>query len=319
MDKNTLGILAIIFVVVLAVSGTFGEFDIGNITSGLSFWDKGTGLVDVSKQIKGYLGDKYAGGAIDTGDNVLNLYKSDGKTIAESNLETDANGHFTTGTDYKSGGIMYLRYEESNTKQWFQFTVPQMNSEDAQSATYNIVEYESFVIGTWGTSDSMKYANGTAITDAWTHDVSDGDGTSPTMTYTVTNIGNDNTGMMSSYDPLYGQNWDIELYLTLTGTGYEKVIVYGFDYDFTLGTTHYVGKTLNAYDQVLHKQGLTYLSLGTKDTTFWLDLSGLSGSDSVVMQLYVYAYADHNYAQQHGGSFGPEAYQLSEHTVTLAY
>lgn len=319
MDKNSLGILAILFIVVLAISGTFGEFNIGNIGAGLGLGTNGTGLVDVNKQVKGYLGDAYVGGAIDTGNNVLNLYKSDGKTIAEANLETDANGHFTTGSNHKSGQSMYLRYEESNTKQWFAFTVPQMTSDDARSATTNLVEFDSFTIGTWGTSDSMYYSNGTAITDAWTHDVSDGDGTSPTMKYTITNIGADNTGMISSYDPLYGQSWDIELYMTLTGTGYEKVIVYGLDWDFTLGTTHYVGKTLTAYNQVLHKQGLTYISLGTEDTTFWLDLSGLSGSDSVTMQLYAYAYADHNYAQNHGGSFGPETYQLSEHTVTLDY
>lgn len=316
MDKNSLGILAIVFVVVLAVSGTFGEFDLGNITSGLNLWDKGTGLVDVSKPIKGYLGDKYGGGAIDTGA-VLDFYQSDGKTVAETGLQTDANGHVSSGNDYKSGTKMYLRYEESNTKQWFPFTVPQMNKEDAQSATYNLVKFESFVLATY--TDSAKYANGTAITDGWTHDVSDGDGTTLTMTYTLTDTGNDNTGIMSSYDPVYGQNWNVELYITFLGTGYEKIIIYGLDYDFTLGTTHYVGKTLNPYSLTKHKQGLTYASLGTLDTTFWMDLSGLSGADSVTMQISTKAYADHTYATKHGGSFGPEAYELAEKTLTIDY
>jgi len=307
-------IWAVILIVgVLVISGTI------NITDWIPDFGTTSGLVNVNKQIKFHLRNKYSGAPIDTGASAMEMYDSDGETPLETGAQTDANGHWSTSSDYPSGKLIYVRYEDGNNKQWWKLTIPQMNAEDAESATYNIIELESFAIGTY-TASTMKLANGTAITDgAWTHDVSNGDGTTPHFIYSCTNTGNDNTGLMTSNDPVYGQAWNIEFYITFSGTGYEKIIIYDLDYDFTLGTTHYVGKLLDPYKLTKHKVGSMYKSLGTQDASFWLDLTGLSGSDSVTMQLYVYAYADHVYAQNHGGSYGPEAVQLDEITVTVDY
>lgn len=302
-----------LIVIILIVSGTW-QLDILP-----DLFTTSSGLVNVDKQIQYHMVDKYGGGPIASKSNTYQLYDSDGQTILEDNLDTDAGGLDQTGAPWPSGKTMYLRYESSNDKQWWQFVVPQMNEQDAEAATYNTIRMESFTIGTY-TSSTCKLSNGTAITDgAWTHDVSNGDGTTPHFIYSALNTGSDNTGLMSSYDPLYGQNWDVEFYITFSGTGYEKIIVYDMDYDFTLGTTHYVGKTLDPYALTKHKVGSVYKSLGTQDVSWWLDLTGLSGSDSVTMQIELKAYADHVYAQNHGGSFGTEAYELDEITVTLDY
>jgi len=233
----------------------------------------------------------------------------------EANEDTSADGLLDTGSDYPSGKVMYLRYEDSNDKQWWKFTVPQMRKSDAESATYNIIRLESFTIGTY-TTDALKLANGTSIADAGAYNCTL-DGDNPHFIYSLANTGSDNTGLMASYDPVYGQEWDIECYITFSGTDYEKLVIYGFSYDFTQGTTHYVGKTLDPYKLTKHKVGADYRSLGTDDVSYWIDTTGLGASASVTMQIYVYAYASHSYAQAHGGSFGPEAVQLAEHTVTI--
>lgn len=302
--------LVVLIVVVIVLSGGIelsGFFESINVQS--------SNLVDVNKQIKFHVLDKYGGGPIASKTNKFALYASDGETIVENNLDTDANGHITTGSDYPSGEELYLRYEDSNDKKWWKFTVPQMNPKDAESATYNLIRLEGFTIGTY-TTDQLKLANGTTFSDASTYDCSNMT-TTPHFIYSLANTGSDNTGLMTSYDPVYEQNWNIELYITFSGTGYERIIVYDLDYDFTLGTTHYVGTQLDPYALTIHKVGNDYKSLGTQDVSFWLDCTGQQGGDSVTMQITAVAYGDHAYAQNHGGSFGPEVVTIAEQTVTV--
>jgi len=277
---------------------------------------KSSDLVAVNKQLRFHVIDAYSGGPVASKTDKFGLYGSDGDTIIEADLDTDANGLITTGSPYPSGDLMYLRYEDSNDKQWFPFTVPKMQKSDAEAVTYNIITLEGFTIGTY-TTDGLKIANGTTYADASTYNIST-DGASPHFTYSLANTGNDNTGLMASYDTIYDHPWDVELYVTFSGTEYEKLIIHGFSYSFTLGTTHYVGKTLDPYALTLHFVGTDYKSLGTEEVSFWIDTTGTSASCSVTMQITVKAYASHSYAQTHGGSYGSEAVELAEHTVTIA-
>jgi len=312
--KNQWGYVAIFLVIVLVISSEgiqLGGFDFADFFRG----GADTGLANVNKPIQFHFVNKYSGGPIASKSNTFDLYDSDGKTPLETSLDTDGDGECTTSSPYPSGKTLYMRYESSNDKQWWKFTVPQMNEKDAESATNNLLRLDSFTIGTY-TTDGLKIANGTTYADASTYDISN-DSDNPHFTYSLANTGSDNTGLMNSRDPEYGQNWNVELYITFSGTDYEKLIIYDLDYDFTLGTTHYVGKTLNPYSLTLHKQGFSYLSLGTQDTSFWIDTTGASGSCSVTMQITAVAYGDHIYAQAHGGSFGPEAITIAEQTVTI--
>lgn len=315
MAKNNQGLIIAIAVIIAIVVISSG-FQLSDINLG-GFGVTDSGLVSVDKQIKFHVLYKYGGSPVASKTDKFNLYDASGENVLEANLDTDANGLITTGSGYPSGESLYLRYEDGSDKQWWKFTVPKMNKADAESATYNLIDIYGFTIGTY-TTDALKCANGTSIADAGTYNIT-ASGANPHFTYSLANTGSDNTGIIESYDPLYDQNWNIEVYIAFSGTDYEKLIIYDLSYDFTLGTTHYVGTTADGYKLTKHKVGSSYKSLGTQDFSFWIDTTSTTVAvTSVTMQITVKAYADHSYAQSHGGSMGPEAVEIAEHTVTIA-
>jgi len=311
-NKSNLTWLIIIVAVFLVVGGGFSSnFDPSNIDISNLFGGGTTStLVDVNKLLDFSLQDRYGGSAL--GTKTLLLYDGDSLQQLES-LTTGADGTISTANTYESGDHLYVYYASSNDKQWFDITVPKMNPSDADSATVNVIKLESFAIGTY--TSSTLYQVATAITDGGTYNKT-ASGNTPTFTFTVLNTGNDNTGLMSSYDPLYQHPFNVAMYVTFSTGNYETVLVYGFDYDYMLGTTHYVAKNLDPYSLTKHKIGNNYLSEGSQAVTFSLDLTGYSG-DTTVMQIYAYAYTDPSYSMSHGGAFGVNAVQLDEITVTL--
>jgi hypothetical protein len=311
-QKGGLAILGVLVLVAILLSSSGGFTWQGIQLPDLGFG--GTGLTDVNKQLKFHFIYEYGGDPIASKSNTFEIWDATGSRRLESALDTDANGHCTTGSDYASGTNLQVRYESSNDKMWWNIVVPQMTPADAESATYNLIRLSGFTIGTY--TDALKLANGTALADDGTYDISI-DGNTAHMIYSIANTGADNTGLMTSSDPVYDQRWDVELYVTFSGTDYEKLIIYDLAYDFTLGTTHYVGKTLDPYALTKHKEGNTYLSLGADEVSFWIDCSGAGGSASVTMYISVRAYADHNYAMNHGGTFGAEAVEICETTLTI--
>jgi len=316
-NKNTMmWIVVIALIVIVLGGGTATNFDLSNFDL-QELWDKyfggvtDTGLVDVNKVLDFALTDEYVGSALTS--KSLIIYDSDGETQLES-LTTGADGTIATAFLYPSGKVVYVKYEDSNDKQWFQVTVPQMRASDAETATVNTIALKSFSIGTY-TSDTL-YVGATSIADAGSYNFT-ASGDTPTFRYGLANSGNDNTGLKDSYDPLYKMNWHTVVYVTFSGTDYEKILVYGFTNDWTLGTTHYVASKLNSYALTREVDGTTIKSDGTLTFSFSLDGSGTGGSASTTMQIYVYAYSDPVYSQTHGGAFGVEAVQIAEHTVTL--
>jgi hypothetical protein len=301
----------LIGVVLVAVLIVTGIIEIPQINLPFATQGPVTGkMVDVNKPIDFALTDTYGGSAL--GSKTLLVYDSDGATQLES-LTTASDGTITTSFVYPSGKRIFVYYESSNDKQWFDITVPKMNEKDAEADANNHVALKSFTIGTYS-SDSLKFG-ATTIADAGSYNITTS-GTTQTFTYSLANTGNDNTGLINSYDPIYACHFKPVVYMTLSGTNYETVIVYGFDYDFTLGTTHYVAKVLDDYALTKHKVGNVYKSYGTVDISFTLDLTGYSG-DSATMQFYVYAYSDPNWCMNHGGNYGVEKVELAEHTVSL--
>lgn len=306
--------VAIAIIAILLLSGSINFKGVDFTQFKLPFdLGGGSGLVDVNKQIKYTLIDYYAGSALASKSNVITVYDSDGETTLESNLDTDASGQGNTAFSYSSGKVIYMKYESSNDKIWWKIEVPQMNSQDAEAATYNLIELRAFTIGTYST-DSFTLQNGTAC--GASYDASSS-GTSMTFTYKLSNTGSDNTGLMTSYDPLYKLNYNMIVYVLFTGTGYERVLPYGFEYDYTLGTTHYLAKQVDAYALTRHKVGNEYRSSGNAEVTFTLDMTAVTGGDSVVVTIYFEIYSDPNYSMSHGGNYGPEAVQGATQTTTI--
>lgn len=308
--NNTMLYLVVIILAILFLGGSFSipKFDFGNFLGGGVSAD----LVDVNKPVEIALINEYAGQALTS--KTLDIYDSDGETPLETGLSTGSDGTATSALPYKSGKVIYIRYESSNDKMWWQKTVPQMTKADAESATVNAMEVRAFAIGTY-TNDGLFFG-ATSYTDDTGEYNKTASGNTPTFTYRLANTGNDNTGLKTSYDPVYKQNWNVVIYMTLSGTNYETILVYGFDYDWTSGTTHYTASNLDAYALTKHKVGNTYKSNGVLEFQFTLDLTGYSG-DAVTLQIRVEAYADATWAQTHGNDFGVESYEIAEHTILL--
>jgi len=311
MKNTSLILIAIVLILVLG-----GGMNLPNIDlSGLGDWFKGPtdgedGKVLVDKRLTLVLMDKYAG-AVVSGTPTIDIYDSDGFTPIET--VTIGSGTGDSALPYESGRVLYFRYESTNDKMWWKQTVPKQNPQDAEALTRNTMRLDAFSIGTY-TSDTLIHG-ATSIDDAGEYNFTTS-GSVMSFTYTLANSGSDNTGLISSYDPVYDMKWSPVVYVTFSGTNYETVLVYGFDYDYTLGTTHYVASEADSYALTIHKKANQFLSAGTWDITFTLDGTGYSGS-STTMQIYVYMYSDPNYAMNHGGSYGPEKVELAEHTVTL--
>ena len=311
-NQNLTWLVVIILVVVVVGGGLGSQIDLSKLDFLNLFGGGQSSLVDVSKPLDFSLQDQYAGSALTS--KTLLLYDGSGLQQLES-LTTGGDGTIATANVYPSGKELYVYYESSNDKMWWKVTVPQMTPADAESATVNTIKLNAFAIGTY--TGSTLYQVATAITDGGTYNKT-ASGNTPTFTYNVLNTGNDNTGLKSSYDPLYKHNFNVAMYVTFATGNYETVLVYGFDYDYTLGTTHYVAKNLDPYALTKHKIGNEYqgVAKGSQAVTFSLDLTGYSG-DTTVMQIYAYAYTDPAYSMSHGGAFGVEAVQLDEITVTL--
>jgi len=311
MKNTSIILIAIVLILVLGGGNLASKINIGNIGD----WFGGNGDADdgkvlVDKRLTVVLMDKFAGSVIG-GTPSIDMYDSDGFTKLET--LTIGSGTADSALPYESGKVLYFRYEATNDKQWWKVTVPKQNPQDAEALTRNTVRLDTFVIGTY-TSDTLIWG-ANSIADAGTYNFT-GNGTTMSFTYSLANSGSDNTGLISSYDPVYDMKWSPVVYVTFSGTNYETVLVYGFDYDYTLGTTHYVASIADDYGLTIHKKANQFLSAGTWDITFTLDGTGYSGT-ATTMQIYVYMYSDPNYAMNHGGSYGPEKVELAEHTVTL--
>jgi len=309
MNNTTIVLIAIVLIVVLA-GPKLGKIDIEGLFSGFFDGEEVDQTVPVDKRLTVVLMNKYAGEVIG-GTPTIDVYDSDGFTKLES--ITIGSGTADTALPYPSGKVLYFRYEATNDKVWWKQTVPRQNPQDAEALTRNTMKLDAFAIGTY-TTDTLVHGV-TSIADAGEYNFT-ASGTTMAFTYTLANSGSDNTGLISSYDPQYDMKWCPVVYVTFSGTNYETVLVYGFDYDYTLGTTHYVASEADDYALTIHKKGNEFLSTGTWDISFTLDGTGYTGS-ATTMQFYVYMYSDPDYAMNHGGSYGPEKVELAEHTVTL--
>jgi hypothetical protein len=216
---------------------------------------------------------------------------------------------------------------------WYEITVPRLASGDAQSLTTNPINLKDFTICTL--TDDLKDSGGNTISDAGTFNKTAVTET-PTFTYSYY-VASDNTGWMTSYDPIYGLDQNVVLYVKISGTNYEFVEMTGFDDVFEKGSALYGYKTLYAYsladdgdggalkvvrevtkwkignDYYEDASGSTWDGSGT--IRYGLDLTGYTG-DVAVMQLYLYANSDADYFKS-TGNYGPNKVELGEHTVTL--
>lgn len=301
LSLTTVAIIAVVFILLTGTSLNLPD---------LSGWLSGTGagnLVVVNKKLKFALTDVYAGSALTS----KTIYVYLGTTLQES-LTTGADGTIASAFTYESDTRVSVKYVDSNTKQWFHVDVPKMNPKDAESVTYNNIPLKAFSICT--ITDALRVGS-TSLTDGTGEYNFTTSGTSPQFTYDGF-VSSDNTGFISSQDPIYNMGWYAVVYMSLSGTKYETVLVYDFDHDFVLGTTHWSAKRIADNEITKYKVGNTYVHKGEMHFQFSLDGTGYTGSGTT-LQLYLKIYSDPAWMKSHGGNFGPDVVELAEHTITL--
>jgi hypothetical protein len=305
------GTILLIVIIVAALVYGYGQGWFSNINLPFGVQSGGGGKEDVNRALAFTLTDTYAGSALTS--KTLLVYDASGAQV-ESIATDGTTGIAHTAHTYASGTQLYVKYVTGNTKQWFNVVVPQMYKSEEQASTYNPVALDSFAVGT---GSLAIRAAGSAVTSEYNGTTS---GMTPIFTVELTNTGSDNTGMMDSYDPVYGQAWQLWIVVTISGTNYQTVTYSGFSQAWTLATTYYGANQLSSDMFTKWKVGSNYKPgyQGDQSTTFSIDLSGYPAtSDTVTMNVYAYAYCDPAYAQAHGGNFGAAKVQLDTVAVTL--
>jgi hypothetical protein len=308
-------LIALIVVVVVVASVKMPKIDLGNLSAQFGVNTGGTTDTGqpVNRAIEFSFTDAYSGAAAST----KTVYVYDADMALKHTLTTDSNGLCHTTVGYPSGTILNVKYVDGNSKIWYKVKVPTLQGSEVQASTYNPVALSTFTIGTY-TVDALK-VGGASINDNGEYN-STTSGANPIFRYDLANTGADNTGLMTSYDPIYEQDWQVWVVVSFSGTNYETIVLSGFDTQFPIGNTVYGCDQANAQALTLWKVGNNYKAgyEGTDSVSWSLDMTGYPATSSgVTMQIEVYAYASPAYAQAHGGNFGVTKLEIAEQTVTL--
>lgn len=286
-----------------------GSFSIGGVG------DDGipAGMVSVNKKLQFTWTAEYSGNVA----NAKTFYIYDSSLALRETLTTAATGIVASAQNYPSGTVLHVKYDDANNQVWYTITVPYMSEAEAQAQTYNDISQKFYEIGTY-TVDDLRAA-GIIFADASTYNCTT-NGTTPMFTYTLSNTGADNTGLLESYDPVYGQAWEVWVTGTITGDNASMVILNGVDYSWKVGNDWYFADKVSASALSKWKVGLSYVPgyTGTDSCTFGMDLSAFTtAADTATMQITAYACADPSYAVSHAGNFGANKVTLAEQTVSI--
>lgn len=286
-----------------------GSFSIGGVG------DDGipAGMVSVNKKLQFTWTAEYSGNVA----NAKTFYIYDSSLALRETLTTAATGIVASAQNYPSGTVLHVKYDDANNQVWYTITVPYMSEAEAQAQTYNDISQKFYEIGTY-TVDDLRAA-GIIFADASTYNCTT-NGTTPMFTYTLSNTGADNTGLLESYDPVYGQAWEVWVTGTITGDNASMVILNGVDYSWKVGNDWYFADKVSASALSKWKVGLSYVPgyTGTDSCTFGMDLSAFTtAADTATMQITAYACADPSYAVSHAGNFGANKVTIAEQTVSI--
>jgi hypothetical protein len=310
----------VLIIVVLAV-GAFYAYQQGwlnGIIPGLSISGGGAGappgMVSVNKKIQFTWTAKYSG----TAANAKTFYVyADDKSLQET-LTTAASGVIASAHNYPSGTHLYVKYDDANNQVWYDFTVPYMSDAEAQAQTYNDVSFQYYAIGTY-TTDSLVM-NGLTVLDGEEVNAT-GNATSTAMfIYQLTDTGADNTGLMDSFDAVYGEAWQTWVTGKISGDNASLVLVNGADYVWQVGLDTFFADRVSSESLSKWKIGTSYVPgyTGTDSCSFSLDLSAFTtAADTATMQITAYACCDPVYAQSHAGNFGHNTITIAEQTVDI--
>lgn len=265
-----------------------------------------TGKKSVNRVIQFYVPDIWGGAAVQSA--TVKVY--DGITLKESlttSSTAGSEGKVTTGQTYTSGDVLNIMVLKSNSKQWYEVTVPEMTEVDASAVTFNQITLDFFDIDT---SVTLKIQDGLGNSYSTTDALNFSALGVNQVTLTISGfVSADGKGYTSSYDPLNGINWYGISYGKLSGTGYELMSLTGWQTSYPKGTSIYGARRIADLDLVKYKSGNDYIHDGTFSYTLTLTKGGYTGSGADIV-FYLYGYSDTNYHESYG-SFGPDAVSMA--------
>jgi hypothetical protein len=277
-----------------------------------------TGMTSVNKPLKIVGVDELAGGSLDGTTNAVVVYDSDGKTVLETG--SFSSGAVTTGQSYPSGKQLWIKYYYDTTidsYMFWQVTVPKMTPADAESLTSNQITLKTREAGAY--TDSLITSSGLTIADGTDLNTTGSGNDTLTATYTFYTT-TDNTGYPTFTDPIYNMQMKIQIWATLSGTGYEAISLSGFDGGFEKGSTMYYYKTVNPNDAAKYKVGNDYVYAGSGSVSFGWNAAGYSNATTAyaTLQIYLKIYSNEGYLQQYG-DYGPYDFTAAEQTMDFMY
>ena len=264
-------------------------------------------LVAVNKPLEFAVIDKFAGSAVSS----ASVYVYEGKALLET-LTTDANGLATTSLKYRSGTQLNILVVNGNSKMWKSITVPKMAKADAESMSVNSIRIDFFTVASLSLQVRDGFGNSYVNAGNLNKTALGQNIISLTVSWFVAN---DNTGFLSSYDPINELDWRAVMYVKLSGTNYEVIQLTGLDESYAIGTTNWFASTLADTEVTKYKVGNQYVHPGSGSRTFTLDLTSYSG-DLADLDIYIVFYSSSAYHRAKGG-FGPDALTVVQFTLNL--
>lgn len=306
------GGMAIFAIAILVFAWWFGAFNFLGVTPPVQPAVP-TALVSVNKPVQFSVMDEIAGSAL--GAMTINVY--DGTQLLES-LTTAETGLVTSSQPYASGRLLNVQIVGNTTHcyKWTVVTVPEMSAADAQSLTTNYVLLNGRTLGTFAIR-IFNDSNGTSLTTTGVVNMSGYSSTPLQLTVTLANSV-DNTGYVSSYDPLNRINLDAVV-LTSSATSYmtiQNAGVYA-----PRGTVSNWLKVQNDDLITKHLVGGVYLKPGSQSYTVTIYSGslpdGASGANQTVT-FNLYKNFDTTYFAAQGIG-GPNAAAIGSATFSLEF
>ena len=264
---------------------------------------------------------KNTGGNIGTSTDTIVIYESASLAIFEDNLDP-ASGVVTTGSVYKSGDTYDILYNNSNTQHWFRGIEVPYHCVDTDSNHYS--QITSYAIGTYVIT--LTYSgNTTSMETSGTYNYTS-EGTTPSFTVRIDNTA-DNTGIISSVNPITGRDYKPVLQIIFNGTGFDTVTMKSaqFNQDGTLIIPQYTQTvTKRIWSIELSEENLsrevradgTVVQAGTTSISFQLNLAGVS-VDTVDMFIQLAGHTSNSEINDFGTATANDGVSLKEHLINI--
>ena len=265
-------------------------------------------LIDVTKPLRFAVIDEYAGAAVSSAS--IQIYKG---SMPVETLTSGSDGTATTALTYRSGETLNVYITKGSSKYWAAITVPKMTPLDAQSLAYNPLTVKTFTVGTY--TITVVRSTGAAISNGGTFDFTAAGVTQESFTVSVFNTA-DNTGYLTSTNPIDNRKLGAFLEVSVTGADYDKFIVSGLPGYRTTGSGNTWTRPVSDSEISRVKVGSNVIRPGSFSTVITVDASPASPTQTATLTIRLNLFADETRFLTIGDK-GPDALVAATFTMTL--